>query len=38
MPSVTKAIIPAAGLGTRQYPATAAIRKEFFPLADRDGC
>jgi UTP--glucose-1-phosphate uridylyltransferase len=38
MPSVTKAIIPAAGLGTRQYPATAAVRKEFFPLADRDSC
>jgi len=37
MPSVKKAIIPAAGLGTRQYPATAAVRKEFFPLADRDG-
>jgi UTP--glucose-1-phosphate uridylyltransferase len=37
MPRVTKAIIPAAGLGTRQYPATQATRKEFFPLADRDG-
>ena len=37
MPSVKKAIIPAAGLGTRQYPATQATRKEFFPLADRDG-
>jgi len=37
MPQVRKAIIPAAGLGTRQYPATQAARKEFFPLADRDG-
>ncbi len=37
MPKVAKAIIPAAGLGTRQYPATQAVRKEFFPLADLDG-
>jgi UTP--glucose-1-phosphate uridylyltransferase len=37
MTPVRKAIIPAAGLGTRQYPATQAARKEFFPLADRDG-
>jgi UTP--glucose-1-phosphate uridylyltransferase len=38
MPQLAKAIIPAAGLGTRQYPATQAARKEFFPLADLDGC
>jgi len=37
MSQVKKAIVPAAGLGTRQYPATAAVRKEFFPLVDRDG-
>lgn len=34
---LTKAIIPAAGRGTRQYPASSAIRKELFPLVDRDG-
>ena len=32
-----KAVIPAAGLGTRLFPATKAIKKEFFPLVDRDG-
>ncbi len=37
MPPVTKAVIPAAGLGTRQYPATSCVRKELFPLVDRDG-
>ena len=34
---VKKAIITAAGKGTRQYPATNAVQKEMFPLVDRDG-
>lgn len=34
---VRKAVIPAAGLGTRQYPATSYLRKGFFVLVDRDG-
>jgi UTP--glucose-1-phosphate uridylyltransferase len=37
MAQVRKAIIPAAGSGTRQYPASSGVRKEFFVLADRDG-
>lgn len=32
-----KAIIPAAGFGTRLFPATKAIKKEFFPIIDQDG-
>jgi len=35
--NVKKAIIPAAGRGTRHYPASAAVRKEFFPIVDLDG-
>jgi UTP--glucose-1-phosphate uridylyltransferase len=34
---VCKAVIPAAGFGTRLFPATKAIKKEFFPIVDRDG-
>ncbi len=34
---VRKAIIPAAGLGTRLFPATRAMKKEFLPIIDRDG-
>ena len=34
---VRKAIIPAAGFGTRMYPATKALKKELFPIIDRDG-
>ena len=34
---VRKAVIPAAGLGTRLFPATKAIKKEWFPIVDRDG-
>lgn len=34
---VQKAVIPAAGFGTRLFPATKAIKKEFFPIMDRDG-
>lgn len=37
MPRIKKAVIPAAGLGTRQYPASSGVRKEFFPLVDADG-
>lgn len=32
---VRKAVIPAAGLGTRMLPATKAVPKEVLPLADR---
>src|SRR3974390_2505206 len=31
-PAVTKAVIPAAGLGTRFLPATKAIPKEMLPV------
>ncbi len=34
---IKKAIITAAGKGTRQYPGTNAVQKELFPLIDRDG-
>lgn len=34
---VRKAIIPVAGFGTRVYPATRGIKKEFFPVVDKDG-
>ncbi|MBN1482193.1 hypothetical protein EH223_08045 [candidate division KSB1 bacterium] len=34
---IRKAIITAAGKGTRQYPGTNAVQKELFPLVDRDG-
>ena len=32
---VTKAIIPAAGLGTRVLPATKAMPKEMLPIVDK---
>ncbi len=35
--SVTKAVIPAAGFGTRFLPATKAIPKEMIPVVDRPG-
>jgi len=34
---VRKAIIPAAGFGTRMYPATKALKKELFPIIGKDG-
>ncbi len=34
---VRKALIPAAGFGTRLFPASKAIKKELFPVVDRDG-
>ncbi len=33
--SVTKAVIPVAGLGTRMLPATKAIPKEMLPIVDK---
>ncbi|ETX00537.1 MAG: GHMP kinase [Candidatus Entotheonella factor] len=36
-PSVRKAIIPAAGYGTRMFPASRAMRKELFPVISREG-
>ncbi len=36
-PKVRKALIPAAGFGTRLFPATKAAKKELFPVIDRDG-
>ena len=34
---VRKAVIPAAGFGTRLFPASKAVKKELFPIIDRDG-
>jgi UTP-glucose-1-phosphate uridylyltransferase/mevalonate kinase len=34
---IRKAVIPAAGFGTRLFPATKAAKKELFPVVDRDG-
>ena len=34
MKKVTKAVIPAAGLGTRFLPATKAMPKEMLPIVD----
>ena len=34
---IRKAVIPAAGFGTRLFPATKATKKELFPVVDRDG-
>lgn len=34
---VRKAVIPAAGFGTRLFPATKAVKKELFPIIDKDG-
>jgi UTP-glucose-1-phosphate uridylyltransferase/mevalonate kinase len=36
-PKVRKALIPAAGFGTRLFPASKATKKELFPIIDRDG-
>ena len=35
MSKVRKAVIPAAGLGTRFLPATKAIAKEMLPIIDK---
>jgi len=37
MQTVRKAIIPVAGFGTRLYPATHGLKKDFFPIPDKDG-
>ena len=37
MAKVNKAVITAAGMGTRHFPATQTIQKEMMPLVDRDG-
>ncbi|MGB5715028.1 MAG: sugar phosphate nucleotidyltransferase [Waterburya sp.] len=34
---VHKAVIPAAGFGTRMYPATKALKKELLPIIGKDG-
>ena len=35
MKKITKAVIPAAGLGTRFLPATKACPKEMLPIVDK---
>jgi len=37
MISVRKAVIPIAGLGTRHFPASHAVKKEMFPVVGADG-
>src|SRR5882757_8214787 len=34
---VRKAVIPIAGLGTRHFPASHAVKKEMFPVVGPDG-
>ena len=36
-PTVRKAVIPIAGLGTRHFPASHAVKKEMFPVVGPDG-
>jgi UTP--glucose-1-phosphate uridylyltransferase len=35
--TVRKAVIPVAGLGTRHFPASHAVKKELFPIVGPDG-
>lgn len=35
--AIRKAVIPVAGFGTRLYPATRIMKKDFFPIVDKDG-
>jgi len=35
--TVRKAVIPIAGLGTRHFPASHALKKELFPVVGQDG-
>lgn len=35
--SIRKAVIPVAGFGTRLYPTTRGVKKEFCPVVDADG-
>lgn len=37
MPRIRKAVVPAAGLGTRHFPASHAVMKELFPVVGPDG-
>lgn len=37
MSAVRKAVIPIAGLGTRHFPASHAVKKELFPVVGPDG-
>ena len=34
---VRKAVIPVAGFGTRLYPSSKAVKKDFLPVLDKDG-
>jgi UTP--glucose-1-phosphate uridylyltransferase len=34
---IRKAVIPVAGLGTRHFPASHAVKKELFPIVGKDG-
>ncbi len=34
---IRKAVVPAAGFGTRMFPASKAVKKELAPIVDRDG-
>src|SRR5581483_9626521 len=36
-PAIRKAVIPIAGLGTRHFPASHAVKKELFPVVGPDG-
>jgi UTP--glucose-1-phosphate uridylyltransferase len=37
MERIRKAVVPAAGLGTRHFPASHAVKKELFPVVGSDG-
>jgi UTP--glucose-1-phosphate uridylyltransferase len=37
MKRIRKAVVPAAGLGTRHFPASHAVKKELFPVVGQDG-
>lgn len=37
VPAVRKAVVPVAGLGTRLFPASHAVKKELFPVVGPDG-
>ena len=36
-PRPRKAVVPLAGLGTRHFPASHAVKKELFPVVGPDG-
>src|SRR6185295_18859976 len=35
--TIRKAVVPVAGLGTRHFPASHAVKKELFPIVGPDG-